>query len=262
MGIRRNVVFVALAGSFLALCSRVNAAGDFSFPAADFGDKQAFWGAVMTHFYGPYDAARQCWSASILGYDYCMRPHRLDEATEGDRRRIFLVTGGPGAEAQECYTCTGSMGLIVLEERRGNLVMTAVNDLVEETGLWGVIEPVEAFRIQTISPAGSGWTVESDWSGHGVTIGGQTIYGIVGSEVRELGYIPTYGTDCDAGNTPCNSYRFNLGFIRTAGPFYDVELVLAADSDRPQGPDRYRIRFDAESMEYDVPDAVKELLFR
>jgi hypothetical protein len=260
MKIRWNAFVATLAG--LALSCGTALAADFSFPAANAGDKETLWRAVMVHFYGQYDPARQCWAARIMDLDYCMRPHRADEATDGGVRRLFLVASGPGAQAQTCHVCSGSMGLIVLEEHGGSFVLAARNDLVEERGSFGDVEAPEAFGVQKIAPTGSGWTVESSWQGQGLSVRGQTVYGIVEGEVRDLGYIPTFLDACETDERPCGPYSFGFGFIETAGPFFDVELVLAPDSEKPQGPDRYRIPFDAESMQYEVPEAVSELLFR
>jgi hypothetical protein len=262
MKTRRNAFVATLAGIFLALGSAVAFAADFSFPAANAGDKEALWHAVMVHFYGQYDPSRRCWAATISGDDYCMRPHRRDEATDGGVRHIFLVTAGPGPGEHTCHVCSGSMGLIVLAERGGNLVLAAKNDLVEQRGTFGEVESEEAFRVQKIAPAGSGWTVESSWQGQGLSVRGLTVYGLVGSEVRDLGYIPTFLDACETDEKPCGPYKFGFGFVETTAPFYDVELVLAPDSEMPQGPDRYRIPFDAQSMQYEVPGAVSELLFR
>lgn len=249
--IRSKAIAAALLALFAAAPAFADKAAGFRFSAQKAGDRKALWAAVMTHFYGPYDKVGKCWPASGKNDDICMRPLRLD--SEGGQ--LFLIASG-SKQGSDCHACSGFIGLIVLGRSGGDLILDASNTLVEGAGAWGSAPGEAEFSVRRLSTTTHGWTMRTGYTAQGITTGGEVIYGIEDGKVVDLGYIPTFVDTCGYDPAKCHSYDFDLDLVPGSGAAYDVELTVAADSDRPPGEATVRIPFDVAKKKYELPAAL------
>jgi hypothetical protein len=234
-------------------------------PSASVETPREFWRAVMEHFYGGYDRARKCWVGEIDGDRHCMRPHRLDTVSAGGAARHFVVTGGYRIDGDDgpatCHACSGSLGLIVLEDAGGRLELVARNSLVALAGSWGRIPPEESFRLREIGGDRHGWTMETGWAGQGYVYGSVVVYGVSGSDVIQLGHIPVHADNsgyCGEGLPKCFVHDYELVFDPGPdGSFHDI--VLRKTGGEAEDPDGFRVPFDDNALKYQVPAEVDRM---
>jgi len=222
-------------------------------------EPRKLWAAVMEQFYGGYDKARKCWIGKIGGERQCMYPHRLDTVSEGGTVRHYIVTGGypmtGGRGPDGCHVCTGSLGLIVLEEAGKWLELAARNSLAEQSGSWGRIAPEENFRLREIGDGRHGWTMETGWSGQGYNLGATVVYGVAGNDVIELGSIPVHADNsgtCGEGLRACYVRSYEVVFDPGAGSSH-YDIVMRKTGEATEGPDSFRVPFDEAALKYEIP---------
>ncbi|PWW03477.1 hypothetical protein DFR52_101158 [Hoeflea marina] len=258
-----------LVAALLALAAGPAVAGvQTSIPASATQSPKAFWAAVMEEFYGPYSTRQKCWLGTVEGKAVCMRPHRLDTVVEGGASRYYLVIGGyelqEGGGRPDCHACAGSIGLIVLGGGSSRLELVARNSLAEPAGSWGEVPGEKQFRLQRIGPAAYGWTMESGYTGQGYTGVGETVFGLVGDKVADLGFINTHSDNsgaCGDGMAACYAHDYELIFDIAPGDtrFSDV-IVRRLDSTDPKSPASFAVPFNRQTLSYDVPQALSDLL--
>lgn len=256
-----NRAYACIAAIALSLAAAHPAAAGMrtGIPSASIDTPADFWKAVMEHFYGGYDRSRKCWVGEIDGEPHCMRPHRLDSVSSGGAVRHFVVAGGYKIEGNDgpanCHACSGSLGLIVLEEAGGELELVARNGLAEAAGAWGEIPPEENFRLREIGPGRHGWTMQTGWAGQGYVYGSFVVYGVSGSDVIQLGHIPVHADNsgyCGEDMPKCFVHDYELVFgSGSGGTFHDIVLrKIGGEAEDPEG---FRIPFDETALKYQVP---------
>ena len=234
-------------------------------PSAAAASPKQFWRAVMEHFHGGYDRSRKCWIGTMEGARQCMRPHRLDTVSAGGVTRHYVVTGGYEITGEggpvECHVCTGSLGLIVLQEAGKWLELVARDSLAEKAGSWGRIPPEDSFRLREIGDGRHGWTMETGWMGQGYVLGSVIVYGVSGSDVIQLGHIPVHADNsgaCGEGMDRCFEHSYELVFAPVPGAAY-YDIVLRKISSEPGDPEGFRVPFDEEALKYQLPEEAGSL---
>jgi hypothetical protein len=226
---------------------------------------KAFWRTVMEHFYGDYDRSLKCWIGTFEGERHCMRPHRLDTVSADGVTRFHIVVGGYRVDdvlgQDHCHACTGSLGLIVLEQSGEVLDLVARNSLVLQAGSWGDIPPEDSFRLREIGDGRYGWTMDTVWAGQGYIFGSVFIYGVSGSDIIQLGRVPVHADNsgtCGEGMGACSEHAYELVFDPGSGAsFHDI--VLRKQSGDADDPESFRVPFDDKALQYKVPDEVDAL---
>lgn len=247
---------------FLAMLPGLCLAAPVKLPAALDGKPRELWRAVMTQVYGPYDATRKCWIGKKSADAYCMRPHKLDRATDNGTVKLYFAIGGSRVDSESCHACTGNLGLLVFEKQGQDYVLAAQNGLYDEAGSWGEVPAEESFGITEVATNMHGWVIESGYTAQGITGGGSEVFSPRGTQVVSLGYIPTFLDNCGAAEegVKCDNYAFDLSFQPGSTPFHDALLQKSAKSDNPPGDNRFMVPFDAASGKYAVPKALEDLL--
>ena len=258
---------------FIGLCVLLAAATPASagvltgIPGSAVASPKAFWSAVMQEFYGPYSKRQKCWLGTVGGVTVCMRPHLVNSVAIDGVITHFVVTGGyapdnDGSRA-DCHACSGRLGLIVLRDG-DRLELVARNDLAEEVGSWGTIPAEDQFRLQRIGPDAYGWTMRSGYTGQGYTGIGETVYGLVGDKVVDFGFINTHsdnGGACGDGMGACYEHDYELLFDpRQTGNAVSDIIVRKLHSSDPDAPASFAVPFDAAAQQYQVPEAMGDLL--
>ena len=217
------------------------------------------WKAVMTGLYGPYDGGGKCWVGSAGADRSCMRPMRLDRVEEGGTRRLYIATGGGALSGNDCHGCAGYVGLVVLEEEGGRFRLAADNGLHEQMGAWGAAPPEESFALHRIGPDNHGWTIESGFTGQGVTMGGQTVHVMRGGKVAEIGRITTIFDNCGFDPDDCRSREASVTFdpASAADPYYAATVVIDK-AEPPVAETRFKVPFDKVSGRYTTPAALEK----
>lgn len=247
----------------LAFGSTVHAQ-QLSLPSGLAAQPRELWQVVMTGVYGPYDKAQKCWVGTRGADRFCMRPHKLDIVKSGGAERLFMAISGSASGAETCHSCTGNLGLIVLDNKDGKLTLTAKNGLYDEAGSWGEVPAEDRFTVEKIGPDNFGWVIESGYTAQGVTGGGKEIFGIEGNTVQSLGHISTFLDNCGAradDEDKCDTYEFALSFgPKGSGQYFDaVAEAIKTDGLAPESR-RFDIPFDAAEKKYKVPVALENLL--
>lgn len=259
-----------LIAAMLALAATPAFAGvQTGIAASTTASPKVFWGAVMEEFYGPYSKRQKCWLGTIEGKTVCMRPHRLDTVVEGGATRFYVVTGGyeldeDGGQST-CHACAGSLGLIVLGDGGGGrLELVARNSLAEPAGSWGTIPDEDQFKLQLIGPQAYGWTMHSGYTGQGYTGEGESVFGVIGGKVADLGFINTHsdnGGSCGDGMGACYAHDYELFFdIKPDDARFSDLIVRKLQSTDPATPASFSVPFNASTLRYDVPEALSDLL--
>lgn len=168
-----------------------------SIPSSLATDLPKLWRAVMTEFYGPYDAGRKCWTVRSSGNHYCMRPHKLEAISLGTHRNYYFVIGGYQVDQYECHVCTGNMGMLVLSDASKYMKLVAQNSLLEPQGSWGKISGEEDFELREIGKAGRvGWVIQSGYGNQGIFYQTMSVWAPLDGRFHKLAILPNgYGDD-------------------------------------------------------------------
>lgn len=274
IGMLKSLIPALPVAVVLALAAGPALAGvQTSIPASATQSPKAFWSAVMQEFYGAYSKRQKCWLGTVEGKTVCMRPHRLDTVVEAGATRYYVVTGGyelqEGGGRPDCHACGGRVGLIVLGESAGDgnsgrLELVARNSLAEPAGSYGEIPAEDQFKLQQIGAQAYGWTMHSGYTGQGYTGEGETVFGLVGGKVVDFGFINTHsdnGGACGDGMGACCTHDYEVLFdIGDSGNAVSDIIVRKLQSTGPDAPASFQVPFNRQTLHYDVPEALSDLL--
>lgn len=255
--------------AFLIICactmSSAQAAILTHVPTSHASNEKQFWRDIMREFYGPYSKADKCWIASHEGKSYCMRPGALSKVAGKDGAASYFVAvmGKPLGDAS-CHACTGNVGLFVLRPSGTYLGLQAQSDRYVELGAWGEPPADDSYAVRLFGADDNyGWVISTGYTAQGETSEGATLYGVIGDQVKEVGYLPLSFDDngnCEnhvntGTNLPCSDYKFEPVFDSDSSSSKFAPIVLRASGTK-QGKtfdQTFTILFDEKSAYYKLP---------
>lgn len=237
-------------------------------PASQASDLPRLWKSVMTKFYGPYDRKQKCWIGQRVQSGktarYCMRPHKLEIVNTPSGKSYYLVIAGYETGKDIYHGAGGNVGFILLRDVDDDLSLLGKNSLYEEIGSYGRAPAEEDFHLEQLGPGQNyGWVVDTSFTNQGATLSAGFAYGLLGSDFRKLGRIPSGYDDagiCEDGKNTftgggCSSYTGRITFGPPAvGGFHTaiVNLKGVLNGKPVDQIDRYP--FDPRKNEYSVPE--------
>lgn len=244
-----------------------------SIPADAVEQPKTLWRLVMEGYYGPYDKARKCWTATLQGERVCMRPHRLDQVSVHGADHLFFVIGGTvlgdDGEPRQAHVDAGALGLIILKANGSSLDLVAKNDLRSAFGSFGAVPAEDQFELRRIGPDDTyGWLATSGWMGQGHLITSATIFTARGKDIVSLDDIPNHYDNqgnCENGKIigdgkPCTDYSAELSFDASdkSSRFYPVVMKVTGSREGTTLDQTFTTRFDEQSFTYKPIEGLPE----